>query len=157
MAGNHMIDPNAIPTQHFVGSFLKAMAKRNIEACVVFRHGTQVATASNREGAETMARSVFAIQDGAIEVAAIALHAYRMTPTPPPVAEDGAAPETVQPTALCSIVVCAGHELEKGGDPVKWDDLPEPVREAHRIVAQAVIAAAVAHKVPEASKLIKPA
>lgn len=154
----HMIDPNAIPTQVFVGSFLKAMAGRGIEACVVFRQGTAVTTASNREGAETMARSVFAIQDGAIETAAIALHTYRVTPASEPAAEDGTNPDNALTAALCSIVVCAGHEIEHGtGKPVKWDDLPEVVREAHRVVAQAVIAAAVAHKVPEKSALIKPA
>lgn len=157
MAGNHMIDPNAIPAQVMVGSFLKAMAGKGVEACVVFRHGTAVATASNRESAETMARSVFTIQDGAIEVAAIAIHAYRMTP----VAADGTDPNNTATVALCSLVTCAGHELEQvltnEGKPVTWDDLPEPIREAHRLVAKAVIAAAVAHKVPEESKLVKPA
>ena len=87
----HMIDPNAIPAQVMVGSFLKAMAGKGVEACVVFRHGTAVATASNREGAETMARSVFTIQDGAIETAAIALHTHRVTLSAPPEA-DGADP-----------------------------------------------------------------
>jgi len=154
----HMIDPNAIPTQVFVGSFLKAMAGRGIETCVVFRHGTQAAVASNRDGAEVMAKSVFAIQDGAIEAAAIALHACRLTP---PVAEDGTDPDNTNTVALCSLVVCAGHELEQGisgkDAQVTWDDLPEPIREAHRLVAKAVIAAAVAHKAPEQSKLVKPA
>jgi hypothetical protein len=149
----HMIDPKAIPAKVMVGSFLKAMAGNGVEACVVFKHGTQVAVASNREGAETMARSVFAIQDGAIETAAIALHTYRMTPAATP--ENGTDPATVE-TSLCTLVVCAGHELASAG-PAKWDDLPEPVREAHRIVAKAVIAAAVAHKIPEESKIVKPA
>ncbi len=147
----HMIDPKAIPVQTLVGSFLKAMAGRGAEACVVFRLGAQVATASNREGAETMARSVFAIQDGAIETAAIALHTFRLEPPKDP---NGTA---LLPSALCSIVPCAGHELETGGVPVTWDDLPEPIREAHRLVAKAIVAAAVAHKVPEESKLVKPA
>ena len=151
----HMIDPKAIPVTALVGSFLKAMAQHGNAAVVVFQHGTAVATASNREGAETMARSVFAIQDGALEVAAVALHTYRVTP---PAAVDGTDPENVAETTLCALVVCAGHELEHGkGQPVKWDDLPEPIREAHRIVAKATVAAAVAHKVPEESKLIKPA
>lgn len=151
----HMIDPKAIPVTALVGSFLKAMAKHNTEACVVFRHGTQVATASNREGAEDMAKSVFAIQDGALEVAAIALHTFRVNP----VAADGTNPSNEKTVALCSLVLCAGHELEHGGDPVKWDDLPEPIREAHRLVARAVVASAVAHKAPQAeeSKVIKPA
>jgi hypothetical protein len=157
-----MIDPNAIPAQVMVGSFLKAMAGKGVEACVVFRHGTAAAVASNREGAETMARSVFAIQDGAIEVAAIALHTYRVTLASSPEAADGTvdanAAALAAASALCSIVACAGHELAVGnGAPVKWDDLPEPVREAHRLVAKAIIAAAVAHKVPEESKLVKPA
>lgn len=153
---SHMIDPKAIPAQVLVGSFLKAMAGKGVEACVVFRHGTAVATASNREGAEAMAKSVFAIENGAIEVASIALHTFRLTPEP--TSED---PPGAVPAALCSIVPCAGHELDHvnaqgDAEPVKWDDLPEPIREAHRLVAKAVIAAAVAHKVPEESKLVKP-
>lgn len=152
----HMIDPNAIPTQVFVGSFLKAMAGRGIETCVVFRHGSQVATASNRDGAEVMAKSVFAIQDGAIEAAAVALHTFRVTPPATETAADGTDPNVSRTVTLCSIVVCAGHELEKGA-AVSWDELPEPVRDAHRFAAQAVIAAAVAHKVPEKSTLVKPA
>jgi hypothetical protein len=157
---SHMIDPKAIPVTALVGSFLKAMAAHGTETCVVFKHGTQVAVASNREGAETMAKSVFAIQDGAIETAAIALHAYRVTPAAETAAKDGTDPNNPATVALCSLVMCAGHELEhalqNGGEPVKWDDLPEPIRAAHRIVAQAVIAAAVAHKVPEDSKIVKP-
>lgn len=155
----HMIDPAAVPVTALVGSFLKAMAKHNTETCVVFRHGTAAAVASNRDGAEDMARSVFAIQDGALEVAAIALHTYRMAPAAPTTAEDGTDPNNTNETALCSLVVCAGHELDQGKGPVKWDDLPEPIREAHRVVAKAVVAAAVAHKTPQAeeSKIIKPA
>ena len=153
---SHMIDPKAVPVTALVGSFLKAMAAHGTEACVVFKHGTQVATASNREGAETMARSVFAIQDGAIETAAVALHTYRWKErVSPTTAEDGTDPNNTEETTVCSLVMCAGHELAAAG-PVKWDDLPDPIREAHRIVAKAIIAAAVAHKVPEASKIIKP-
>lgn len=152
----HMIDPNAIPVNAIVGSFLKALAKRGVETCVVFRSGTNVAVASNRDGAEVMAKSVFAIQDGALEVAAIALHAYRTVVG----AADGTDPNNTEPAmSLCSLVVCAGHELEHGGNPAKWDDLPEPIRDAHRAAAQAAVAAAVAHQAPqkEASNLIKPA
>lgn len=151
----HMIDPNAIPVNAIVGSFLKALAKRGVETCVVFRSGTNVAVASNRDGAEVMAKSVFAIQDGALEVAAIALHACRLSTT----AADGTDPSNTNEVSLCSIVACAGHELEHGGVAAKWDDLPESIREAHRLVARAVVAAAVAHKTPQAeeSKIIKPA
>jgi hypothetical protein len=152
---SHMIDPKSIPATVLVSSFLKAMAKNGVETCVVFRHGTAAAVASNREGAEDMAKSVFAIQDGALEVAAIALHAYRITTAPQP---NGTDQDKPAPVALCSLALCAGHELEEGkGEAVKWDDLPEPIRQAHRLVAGALVAAAVAHKTPQAeeSKIIK--
>src|SRR5574341_1130743 len=119
-----------------VGSFLKAMMKNGIETVVVFKD------------AETMARTVLNIQDGAIEVAAIALHASRLVPA----AESEPAPAD-DSRGLCTIVVCAGHELAQG-KPVSWDDLPNEIREAHRLVAKAAISAAVAHKPPPPSPIV---
>lgn len=144
--GNHMIDPNAIPIRALIGSALKALAQRKVEACVVYREGANAAVMANREGAEAMARSVFAIEDGALEKAAIALHASRLEPPS----------EALASLSLCTLVICAGHELEKGG-PVTWDDLPETVKEAHRLVAKTVVAAAVAHRSLREEPRIRPA
>lgn len=147
-----MIDVNAVPVPVLVKSFLTAMAKHQAVTAVVFQHGDQQGVATNRPEAEAMARSYFSIQDGAIEVAAIALHASRLAPEP-----NAAEPAPAEDTrGLCSIVVCAGHELVQG-KPVTWDDLPDELREAHRLVAKAVIGAAVAHKPePKESRIIKP-
>jgi hypothetical protein len=149
--GSHMIDPKAIPVRVIIGSMLKALGQRTVEACVVFREGTHAAVMSNREGADAMARAVFAIQDGALEKAAVALHASRLEP-PKGEASGGEPPEQ---TALCNLVACAGHELEAGG-PVTWENLPEPLKEAHRLVAKAVVATAVAHKNAREERVIKP-
>jgi hypothetical protein len=150
----HMIDVKGVPVPAIIKGFLDAMSKHKAETWLIYKQGASGAVASNQPTAETMARSHLVVQDGAIEVAAIALHVYRMAPTT-------AEPESVDsPTGLCSIVLCAAHELSAGdGKPQSWDDLPEAVREAHRLVAKAAIAAAVAHqpKRDEASRIIKPA
>lgn len=143
-----MIDPRQIPVNVMVGSFLKAMMKNGIETVVVFKDANKISVATNREGAETMARTVLNIQDGAIEVAAIALHASRLVP-----AAEGEPVPVDDSRGLCTIVVCAGHELAQG-KPVSWDDLPNEIREAHRLVAKAAISAAVAHKPPPPSPIV---
>lgn len=152
-----MIDPRAIPPQVMIKSFLTAMAKIGYEVFVAFKQngGKDGGYASNKESAEALARQMLAIQEGAVDVAAAAIHSWRMSPTD---TSGVAAPSTVDDTrGLCSIVVCAGHELAQA-KPVPWDDLPQEVKEAHRLVAKAVIAAAVAHKIPPPeSKIIKPA
>lgn len=143
-----MIDPKQVPVQVLVTSFLKAMIKNGVETCVIFKQGTSGGIASNHPNAEVTARSLLNIADGAIEVAAVALHASRLVP----VTEGEPAP--VDDTrGLCTIVVCAGHELAQGKQ-VSWDELPNEIREAHRLVAKAAIGAAVAHKPPPKSPLV---
>lgn len=143
-----MIDPRQVPIKVLVTSFLQAMIKNNVETCVVFRHGNQAAVASNHANAEVTARTMLSIADGAIEVAAIALHASRLVP----VAEGEPAPAD-DTRGLCTIVPCAGHELA-AGKPVSWDELPDNIREAHRRVAKAVIGAAVSHRPPPPSTIV---
>jgi hypothetical protein len=148
----HMIDVGGVPVGALVKGFLDAMVKKRAETCVVFLHDGKLGVATNKTTAETMARNYFSVKDGALEVAAIALHAWRMAP------EQSEEPTPVDnPAGLCSIVLCAGHELA-AGKPVPWDELPEPVREAHRLVAKVVVAAAVAHQPAreEASPIVKP-
>jgi hypothetical protein len=148
----HMIDVKAVPVPVLVTSFLSAMAKNQAEAAVVFQYSGKQAVATNKSTAEAMARTYFAVKDGALEVAAIALHAWRMVP------EKTASENVDNPAGLCSIVLCAGHELSVGGgNAVPWDELPEPIREAHRLAAKVAIAAAVAHQpAKEASQIVKP-
>lgn len=149
----HEIDPRAIPVQVMVSSFLKAMIKNQIPTTVVWRDGNQVHIGSNIQEAEDTARSVFNVREGADEVAAIALHAFRVAPAEQPDAE--ASPNDA-PRGLCTIVLCAAHEL-KEGKPVPWDELPNEIRDVHRLVAKAAIGAAVAHNPPkEESRIIKP-
>lgn len=152
---SHMIDVRSVPVPALVKGFLDAMRKNQAEAWLIFKQGTSGGVASNKDTAESMARSHLAIKDGALEVAAIALHVWRMAP-----AASGAetAPSADDTTGLCSIVLCAGHELAVG-KAVAWDDLPDEIREAHRAVAKVVVGAAVGHCPPlqDKSRIITPA
>ena len=143
-----MIDPRQVPLKVLVTSFLQAMIKNGVQTCVIFQHGNQAAIASNHSNAETIARNLLNIADGAIEAAAISLHASRLVP----VAEGEPAPAD-DTRGLCTIVPCAGHELATGKQ-VSWDELPDNIREAHRLVAKAVIGAAVAHRQPPPSSIV---
>lgn len=148
-----MIDPRAIPVPVLVKSFLKAMAQNEAEAFVAFRKGTNGGYASNRVSAEAMARQLLTIQEGAIEVAAVALHAFRFVR---PGQADQPAPAIDPIVDFCSLHVCAIHEQEAGAF-IPWDKLVDEVKDAHRKLAGALIAAAVAHNLPAESSIIQPA
>jgi hypothetical protein len=136
-----VIDPRAVPIQHVVQGFLTVMHQHNIKALVLFEQGTQRTVAMNHADAETAARSQFAIKDGAIEAVAVALHTYRFT--------DGSKLDSVMDA--CSLHPCA---LLEDGKPVPWDELPEEAKAAHRALAGALVATAVAFNPPKQSPIL---
>jgi len=148
---DHMIDPNAIPIRVYVGSMLKALAKQQAEAFVVFRDGNRVITAGNTQQSLVLAKNALLNQEAAIETAAVVLHGTRIVP-------DRADEAAVQ-AALCSVVVCAGHELAKGGQQT-WEDLPDAIKDAHRALVKSVVGAVIAYQAPqqqgEESRIVKP-
>lgn len=133
-----------IPIETLVQSFLGAMMQHGAKTCVVFLRGNDAVVAKNHGDAEATARNLFVIKDGAIEIAAIALHAFRFV-------QGDKLDETMN---RCSLLPCAALEDEQG-KPIAWDDLPPEAQEAHRLVATAAVGAAVAHNPPPPSKLVK--
>lgn len=133
-----------VPIENLVQSFLHAMISLNAKTCVVFLRGTDAVVAKNHADAEATARNLFTIKDGAIEAAAIALHAFRFV-------QGDKLDETMN---RCSLHPCAAYENEQGR-PVAWDDLPAEAKEAHRLVAAAVVGAAVAHNPPPKTPLVR--
>lgn len=142
-----MIDPKGVPATALVKGYISSMTAKQLRTFVVWQENGKVFTAANRPDAEAMGRAALSIQDGAVEVAAAALHAWRFKPEGAETPEHG----------LCTIVLCAAHELHVG-KPVPWDELPPEIKEVHRLTAQAVVSAAVAHNVPktEPSRIVKP-
>jgi hypothetical protein len=137
-----VIDPRAVPIRTLVQSFLTVMHQNGVKTLVLFEQGTQRTTAMNHADAETSARSHFAIKDGAIEAVAIALHTFRFT--------DGSKLDSVMDA--CSLHPCA---LLEGGKPVPWDELPEEAKGAHRVLAGALVAAAIAFNPPKQSPILQ--
>lgn len=134
-----VIDPGMVPVQNLVQSFLTALAKVGAKAHVVFLQGTQVGIATNHSDAEATARNMLSIKDGALEVAAVALHAFRFV-------QEGSELDKVMDR--CSLHPCALYENEQSKS-VPWDELPEEVKQAHRIVANAIVGTAIAHNPPK--------
>lgn len=128
------LDPNQIPIHNIVQGFLSAMIKYGAKTFVVFQHDNQAAIAMNHQDAEATARNLLTIKDGALDVAAAALHAFRFT-------------ADTQLDA-CSLHPCALVEKEAGA-PIPWDDLPQEVKDAHRLVAGAIVGAAIAYNPPK--------
>ena len=131
-------DPSMVPVQNLVQSFLTAMARVGAKALVVFLQGTQAGIATNHSDAEATARNMLSIKDGALEVAAVALHAFRFT--------NGNELDKVMDR--CSLHPCALYEDEQQKS-VLWDELPEEVKQAHRVVANAIVGTAIAHNPPK--------
>jgi hypothetical protein len=134
-----VIDPSMVPVQNLVQSFLTAMMGKGAKAFVVFLQGTQMGVATNHPDAEATARNALSIKDGALEMAAVALHAFRFT-------QQGDELDKVMDR--CSLHPCAIYENEQQKS-VPWDELPEEVKQAHRVVANAVVGTAIAHTPPK--------
>jgi hypothetical protein len=133
-----VIDPGMVPVQNLVQSFLTAMARAGAKALVVFLQGNQGGIAVNHPDAEATARNMLSIKDGALEVAASALHAFRFT-------QGGELDKVMD---RCSLHPCALYENEQQKS-VPWDELPEEVKQAHRVIANAIVGTAVAHNPPK--------
>ena len=131
-------DPSMVPVQNLVQSFLTAMMRVGAKALVVFLQGTQAGIATNHSDAEATARNMLSIKDGALEIAAVALHAFRFVQ----------GDELDKVMDRCSLHPCALYENEQQKS-VPWDELPEEVKQAHRIVANAIVGTAVAHNPPK--------
>jgi hypothetical protein len=133
-----VVDPSMVPVQNLVRSFLTAMMGQGTKALVVFLQGNQGGIAVNHPDAEATARNMLSIKDGALEVAAIALHAFRFT----------SGDELDKVMDRCSLHPCALYENEQGKS-VPWDELPEEVKQAHRVIANAIVGTAIAHNPPK--------
>jgi len=133
-----VVDPSMVPVQNLVQSFLTAMIGKGAKTCVVFLHGTQGGVATNHPDAEATARNMLSIKDGALEMAAVALHAFRFTQ----------GDELDKVMDRCSLHPCALYETEQGKS-IPWDELPEEVKQAHRVIANAIVGTAVAFTPPK--------
>ena len=108
-----VVDPGMVPVQNLVQSFLTAMMRVGAKAFVVFLQGTQAGIAKNHEDAEATARNMLSIKDGALEVAAVALHAFRFTQ----------GDELDKVMDRCSLHPCALYEAEQGKS-IPWTSCP---------------------------------
>lgn len=121
------IPPSAIAT-----SALKALQATHTKAVLITKDNVSgaVHTLSNHKDAIAIARSVLALNEGALEAAAVALHVFRVKP-------EGAeaVPEDMDKCAFC-------------GGRQSWDALDEVGRQGHRLVANIVIGAAMSQPVP---------
>lgn len=135
-----------IPAETLVSSFISAMAQHGAPTCVVYLVGTKAMVQATNPAALATARNAILVKDGALEAAAVALHTFRFVH-----GEGGAIDEAMN---RCALHACAVFEEDKG-KAQSWDELPEEVKEAHRLFAGSVIAAALAHNPTPESKIIK--
>jgi hypothetical protein len=120
------MNPADIPPNVFIESALKAMAKANIEATIVYtveKNGKRKTSAASNKGPEGIARAanVLKFGDGAIERAAVAMHAFRVIPTP----------EELNFCYVCHLA-----------DP--WEQLEDVDKEGHRELVKVVLGSALA-------------
>ena len=133
-----VIDPGMVPVQNLVQSFLTAMMGKGAKAFVVFLQGTQMGVATNHPDAEATARNALSIKDGALEMAAVALHAFRFVQ----------GDELDKVMDRCSLHPCAIYE-DAQQKAIPWDELPEEVKQAHRVVANGIVGTAIAYNPPK--------
>lgn len=125
------MNANDLPIPVLIRSFLQAMTVKKVEAVVVAmptRNGVNPSIASNAgDAAVQRARIMLAVPDGAIERVAQAVHEFRLI-------EQG---KQIEPEMdICSFLPCAG-----GGGKTSWAELPNQLKEVHRVFAKVILAA----------------
>lgn len=125
------MNPSDVPPTVFVESALKAMAKANIEATVIYvvdKNGKRITRAATNGQPVDMARHIASvrIQDGSIERAAVAMHTFR-----PQMAPGETLPEELNVCVVCHLVDA-------------WENLEDVDKEGHREIVKLVLGNALA-------------